>query len=113
MSWKTKKQPTMSHSSAEVVYRSMVVASCELKWLKSSLSSLGVMHFKLMSLFYDSQFAMHIAENQVFHDRTKHIEVDRHFVRDEILKGNLSTSYVPTRNQLTSILTRTLGKTIF
>ncbi|XP_056697548.1 uncharacterized protein [Spinacia oleracea] len=107
---KTKKQPIVSRSVAEVEYRSMAVATCELKWLKSLLSSLGVMHSKPMQLFCDSQSTLHIAKNPVFHDRTKHIEVDCHFVRDEILKGNVSTSYVPIGNQLVDILTKALGR---
>ncbi|XP_048493288.1 uncharacterized mitochondrial protein AtMg00810-like [Beta vulgaris subsp. vulgaris] len=54
VSWKTKKQPTVSCSSVEAVYRSMVVTTCELKWLKSLLTSLGVSHPSAMRLFCDS-----------------------------------------------------------
>lgn len=61
VSWKTKKQPTVSRSSAEAEYRAMAVTTCELKWLKSLLSSLGILHSKLMKLYCDSQSALHIA----------------------------------------------------
>lgn len=69
----------------------MAVTTCELKWLKSLLFSLGILHSKPMRLFCDSQSALHIAKNPIFHDSSKHIEADCHFVRDELVSGNLST----------------------
>jgi len=67
----------------------MATTTCELKWLKGILSNLGIDHGKPMIIHCDSQAAMHIAKNPVFHERTKHIEVDCHFVRNEILKDNI------------------------
>ena len=106
----TKKQHTMSRSSAEAEYRSMATTTCELKWLKGLLSTLGVMHSNPMHLYCDSQTALHIAANLVFHERTKHIEVDCHFVRDEIQNGAIHTKYVHTSMQLADIFTKALGK---
>ncbi|KAA3480173.1 Copia protein [Gossypium australe] len=75
ISWKTKKQHVISHSSTEDEYRSMASVTCELKWLKALLL---------------------ILENPIFHVHTKHIEVDCHFVRDAIQDGLIAPSYVPT-----------------
>ena len=90
VSWKTRKQQIVSRSFAEAGNRYMAVTTCELKWSKSLLISLGVLHPRPMRLFNDYQFALHIAKNPVFHDRTKHIESGCHFVRDELLASNLS-----------------------
>ena len=91
----------------------MAVTTCELKWLKSLLESFSVLHSSPMRLFCDNQSALHIAKNPVFHERTKHIEVDCHFVRDELQSGNISTAYVPTRHQLADFLTKALGRQQF
>ncbi|GJV24873.1 copia protein [Tanacetum coccineum] len=103
----------MSRSSSEAKYRLMATTRCELKWLKGLLNSLGVTHPKPMRLFFDNQVALHIVANPVFHERTKHIEVDCHFVHDEILSGNLAPSYVHTSTQLVDIFTKALGNQQF
>lgn len=91
----------------------MAAACCELLWLKAFLSSLGYRHSSPMRLLCDSQSAIYISANPVFHERTKHIEVDLHFVRDLIQNGTISTSYVRTFDQLADIFTKALGKQQF
>nr|KYP76764.1 Copia protein [Cajanus cajan] len=113
ISWKTKKQHTVSRSSSKAEYRSMATTTCELKWLKELLSCFGCAHSGPMKLYCDNQAALHIAANPVFHERTKHIEVDCHFVRDELLQGTISTHHVPSHAQLADIFTKALGKTQF
>lgn len=88
----------------------MATTVCELKWLHELLLFLGVKPVRPMHLYFDSQAALHIAANPVFHERTNHIEVDCHFVRDEIQRGAIQTKYVHTSNQLVDILTKALGK---
>ena len=109
ISWKTKKQPTVSRSSAEAEYRSLAAITSELQWLKYLLSDLGINHPQVILVHCDSQAAIHIAENPVFHERTKHIELDCHFVREKIKASLLAPSYLRSRDQLADIFTKPLG----
>ncbi|XP_021748627.1 uncharacterized protein LOC110714422 [Chenopodium quinoa] len=113
ISWKTKKQHIVSKFSAEAKYRSMSTITLEFKWLKTLLDSLGVSHPRAMSLFCDSQSALYIAQNPAFHERTKYIEDDCHYVRDAIQEGVISPSYVKTTDQLADIFTKALSKNQF
>ena len=85
MLWKSKKQNVVVRSSAELEYRAMATATCELVWLKQLLRELKFGKIDQMKLVCDNQAALHIASNPVYHERTKHIEIDCHFVREKIL----------------------------
>ncbi|KAG7578569.1 Reverse transcriptase RNA-dependent DNA polymerase [Arabidopsis thaliana x Arabidopsis arenosa] len=113
ISWKTKKQKTVSQSSAEAEYRAMGAITKELRWLKSLLSEIGIDHAEPMSIRCDSQAALHISANPVFHERTKYIEVECHSIREKILDGTVKASHVSTTEQLADILTKTLGRKEF
>jgi len=108
ISWKSKKQLTVSKSSAEDKYRAMSQAASEVAWLVRLLSELGVPYCQPVTLHCDNQSAIHIAKNLVFHERTKHIEVDCQFTRDKVLEGLLQLAYIPTDLQLADILTKIL-----
>jgi len=108
ISWKSKKQSTVSKSSTEAEYRPLSQAAAEVTWLVRLLSELGVPHTQPVTLHCDSQSALQLAKNPVFHERTKHIEVDCHFTRAKVLEGLLQLTYLPSSLQLADILTKIL-----
>ena len=87
----------------------MATTACELTWLRTLLRDLTVSVASSAHLYCDNRAAIHIAANPVYHERTKHIEIDCHFIRDCIKAGTISTSHVPSPSQLADIFTKALG----
>lgn len=108
ITWKTKKQNVVSRSSAEAEYRAMASTTCEIILIRALLSDLGFRSSEPTKMFCDNQAAMHIASNPVFHERTKHIKADCHFVREKMLAKIICTRFVRSHQQLADIFTKGL-----
>jgi Reverse transcriptase (RNA-dependent DNA polymerase) len=108
VTWKSKKQNVIARSSAEAEYRAMASTTSELIWIKQLLVELGINTREPMKMYCDNQAARHIASNPVFHERTKHIEVDCHFIREKIQGKEIETPFVKSQDQLADIFTKGL-----
>uniref|UniRef100_A0A2N9HRI1 Reverse transcriptase Ty1/copia-type domain-containing protein n=1 Tax=Fagus sylvatica TaxID=28930 RepID=A0A2N9HRI1_FAGSY len=93
VTWRSKKQSVVARSSAEAEYRAMAHTTCELTWLRTVLQEFGLLTQGPTPLYCDNQAAIHIASNPVFHERTKHIEVDCHFVRSKVESKDIITPF--------------------
>ena len=113
ITWKSKKQDVCSSSSTEAEYRSMAVATKELLWFNQLLKDLHITVESQAKLFCDNKSATYIANNAVFHERTKHIELDCHIVRDKVLSGLIKTLHVKTDAQLADVFTKPLFPAAF
>lgn len=113
VSWRSKKQKLVARSSAESEFRGMVHGVCELLWVKRIMQDLGLEVKETMNLYCDNQAALKIANNPVLHDRTKHVEVDRHFIKDHLEKGTIKLPYVKSKEQLADMLTKAISSREF
>ena len=98
----------MARSSAEAEYRAMASTASELTWIKQLLEELNFKIDKPMKMFCDNNAARHIASNAVFHERTKHIEIDCHFIREKVQAKEIETPYVKSQDQLADVFTKGL-----
>lgn len=110
VSWKVKKQATISKSSAEVEYRSTEMYVSEGVWIKGLLQQLHIRGSFPAVLYCDNKAVIQIAGNLMFHERTKHIEIDCHFVREKMQDRVISLIHVSSKDQLADVLTKALLK---
>ena len=108
ISWSSKKQSVVSKSSAESEYRAMALASAEVTWICSLLQELGLKLNCTPLLLSDSTSAAAIATNPVLHSKTKHIEIDVHFIRDKVEKKEIEIAFVSSNDQTADVLTKPL-----
>ncbi|KAK2974430.1 hypothetical protein RJ640_011327 [Escallonia rubra] len=113
VTWRSKKQPIVARSSSEAEFRSMAQGICELLWLKIILKDLKIKLKTPMKLYCDNKSAINIAHNPIQHDRTKHVEADRHFIKEKLESGLICTPYISTKGQLADILTKGLASSAF
>jgi len=109
VSWSSKKQPTVALSSTKVEYRGAVIAACEIVWLQKLLLDLGQSMDAHVVIYYDNISSILLANNSIYHAKTKHIEVHYHFIREKVLAREINLIHVNTEDQIANIFTKALG----
>ncbi|GJS29007.1 ribonuclease H-like domain-containing protein [Tanacetum coccineum] len=113
LSWPSKRQLTLSRSSAEAEYRGVANDVAETCWLRNLLCELHIPLSSATLVYCDNVSAVYLSCNPVQHQRTKHIEIDIHFVRDLVAAGQVCVLHVPSRYQFVDIFTKGLPSALF
>ncbi|CAA6659738.1 unnamed protein product [Spirodela intermedia] len=113
VTWRSKKKQVVAQSGAEAKFRALAQGIREDLWIRGLLDELRVNQSKHMKLFCDNKSAIAIARNPVQHDRTKHIEVDRHFIKEKVETRDVDLIYVGTSEHVAGIFTKGLTRPVF
>ncbi|CAN6726784.1 unnamed protein product [Malus baccata var. baccata] len=113
ISWSAKKQCTVAQLSIEAEYRSLANTATELNWVCKVLQDIFFHILKTLAIFCDNKSAIALAFNPVFHARTKHVEIDYHYIREKVLCGKVSVHHVASLFQLANIFTKSLPSDLF
>lgn len=113
ISWSSKRQHTVSRSSAEAEYRGVANAVAEATWLRNLLLELHTPLSTATLVYCDNVSAVYLSTNPVQHQRTKHVEIDIHFVRERVAVGQVRVLHVPSSHQFADIFTKGLSTSLF
>ena len=113
ISWQSKKQTTVAKSSTEAEYVALSIASQEAIWLRRLIEDLEIKLTEPIILFEDNQSAIELSKNPKHHNRTKHIDVSYHFVREQVTAKTLCIKYCRTEEMLADIMTKGLPRPTF
>ncbi|KAE8732274.1 hypothetical protein F3Y22_tig00002237pilonHSYRG01326 [Hibiscus syriacus] len=109
ISWCSKRQPTVSLSTTEAEYRAAAMAAQESTWLIQLMNNLHQPVDYAIPLYCDNQSTIRLAENHVFHARTKHVEAHYHFVREKVLQEEIEMRQIKTDEQIADLFTKSLS----
>ena len=113
VSWSAKRQTVVSRSSAEAEYRAVANGVAEATWLRQLLHELQAPPSRYTLVYCDNISAVYLSTNPVQHQRTKHVEIDLHFVREKVAIGQVRVLHVPTTSQFADIFTKGLPSSVF
>jgi hypothetical protein len=112
VSWSSKKQTSISLSTAKAEYVAAGQCFAQLRWMRQTLRDFGY-NLSKVPLLFDNESAIHMVDNPVEHSRTKHIDIQHHFLRDHQQKGDIEVYHISTENQLADIFTKPLDEKTF
>lgn len=113
LSWSSKRQPTLSRSSAEAEYCGVANVVSESCWLRNLLLELQCPIHKATMVYYDNVSGIYLSGNPVQHQQTKHIEMYIHFVREKVVRGQVRVLHIPSKHQIANIFIKGLPLILF
>ena len=109
ISWFSRKQSCVALSTSEAEYVAACSASCEVVWLRKILYDLFDLQMDATCIYCNNQSCVKLSKNPVFHDKSKHIEIKYHYIRDMVQRGAVKLQYVATDKQIADVLTKPLA----
>ena len=113
VSWCSKRQAWVSRSTTEAEYIALSIACQEAVWLRRLLSDIQMKQCGPSTIFEDNQGAIELSRNPKFHNRTKHIDISYHYVREQVNLNTVSVKYCPTEDMLADVMTKGVSKISF
>ena len=113
ISWLSRKQSSFALSTAEAEYIAACTTCCEAIWIRKLLAGLVDLRLDETTILCDNQSCIKLSKNPVFHDKSKHIEIKYHFIRDMVMKGVVKLEYIATDEQVADVLTKPLAREKF
>ena len=110
VSWSNRKQTSVALSSTKAEYIASSLGAREAVWLRKLLSDLFKRHLKPTVIYCDNQSCIKLSSNPVFHNRSKHIEIPFHYIKDMVNRGIIQLEYICTNEQMADIVTKPLAK---
>jgi hypothetical protein len=106
VSWSNKRQPIVAFLSMEAEYKGAIIVACEVVWLQKLLLNLGQLVDAHVVIYCDNISSILLANNPIYHARTKHIEVHYHFIRKKVLAREINFIHVSSENQVADVFTK-------
>jgi ribonuclease HI len=113
VSWSAKRQTVISRSSAEAEYHAIANGVAEATWLRQLLHELQALPSRCTLVYCDNISAVYLSTNPIQHQRTKHVKIDLHFVREKVAIGQVHVLHVPTTSQFADIFMKGLPSSVF
>jgi hypothetical protein len=113
ISWQSRKQSSIALSTTETEYIAACSANCETVWLRKLLTGLFNLEMEANTILCDNQSCIKMTKNPVLHDKSKHIEIRYHYIRDMVQRGAIKLQYVSTDEQVADVLTKPLSRVKF
>jgi hypothetical protein len=110
VSWSSRKQPTVALSSTEAEYMASTQATKEVIWLRRFLNDLGYSQEEPTLINEDNKGSIELAKNPVHHKRTKHIDIQHHFIREKVESGEIVLRHIPTGEMIADAMTKPIPK---
>jgi hypothetical protein len=111
--WLSRKQTSVAHSTTKVEYIAACSASSKIVWLQKLLAGLFDLELEVTCIFFHNQSCIKLSENPMIHDKSKHLEIKYHYVRDMVQKGVVKLQYISIDEQIADVLTKPLSKIKF